>query len=130
MTSNSYPDNYYQQSIGHHLQAQFTSLQPTPIDYASALRSLQYYSSAIVPLNGQLRHCSNSTEQQPVHRYPSGRLIKLKIARLCRRAVICSKKNNIDQALKLLELGLHLSATKAEKTYNSSQYDDALVLSM
>ena len=133
MTSNSHPDHYYQQSLEYHLQAQSNNLQSTHMDYASALRTLQYYDSAIVPLNGQLRHHSNSTEQQPTtqtHTHPSGRLIKLKIVRLCRRAVICNKKNDIDKALKLLELGLQLSETLAEKNYYNSQYYTALVLSM
>ena len=131
MTSNSHSDNYYQQSLEYHLQAQGNNnLKSMRIDYAHALRSLQYYDSTIVPLNRQLRHHSNLIEKQPTYTHFSGRLIKLKIVRLCRRAVICCKKNDIETALKLLELSLHLSETLTDKNYYNSQYYGALVLSM
>ena len=133
MTSNSHSENYYQQNLEYHLQCQCDKLQSIKIDHASALQILQYYDSAIVPLNGQLRYHSSNTKQQfasQTFKHPSGRIIKLKIVRLCRRAVICHKKNDIDKALKLLELGLDLSETLAEHNYYNSQYYAALVLSM
>ncbi len=127
------PDNYYQPSLIDHLQAQVNNLRASRIDYASALRALQYYNSAIVPFDGQLCRRHTVTKQQPIAQsltHRSGRIIKLKIVRLCRRAVICNKKNDIDQAFKLLELSLQLSETLAERNYYNSQYYIAMVLSM